>query len=132
MKYSIVLRPSPLNKDAAPKYYANPIWDGQCSTDELAEEISLATSLSPADVKACIACFMQSIPAHLMRGQAVNCEGFGIFRLSFSVKTGHEKKDDVSARDIDTLRILFRPCIKLKKQLETTKFSVERNASKTA
>ena len=123
MNYSIILRPNPLDKTAEPKYYVSPIWSDQCSTDELAEEISLATSLTPADVKACIACFMQSIPAHLMRGEAVNCEGFGIFRLSFSVSTGHEKAEDATARDIDTLRVLFRPSPKLKEKLKATKFS---------
>lgn len=131
MRYSIVLRPNPLVKGSTPKFFANPIWNEMCTTDDLADEISLATSLTPADVKACIACFMQSIPKHLMLGQSVNCEGFGIFRLSFSVKEGHEKKEDVSANDIETLRVLFRPCSKLKKQLKSTKFSPERN-SKTA
>ena len=123
MNYSICNRPNPLDREKPNLYYATPIWSGMCGIDELAEEISLATTLTPADVKACIACFMQSIPKHLMTGQAVNCEGFGIFRLSFSVKEGHEKREDVTAKDIETLRVLFRPCTKLKKQLEETKFA---------
>ena len=123
MNYSICKRPNPIDKEKPNMYYATPIWSGMCGIDELAEEISLATTLTPADVKACIACFMQSIPKHLMAGQAVNCEGFGIFRLSFSVKEGHEKKEDVTAKDIEILRVLFRPCPKLKKQLEETKFA---------
>lgn len=123
MNYNIVKRPNPLDKAAPPKYFAGPVWEKeQCSTDELAEEISLATSLTPADVRACIACFMQSIPRHLMKGEAVNCDTFGIFRLSFSVKGGHEKAEDVSGSDIKTIRVLFRPSTKLKQQLETTKF----------
>lgn len=133
MNYTIVSRPNPLNKDLPPKYYATPIWAGElCKTDELAAEISTATSLSPADVKACIACFMQTMPNHLMRGEAVQWEGFGIFRLSFSVKEGHENIKDVSAKDIDTKRILFRPCPKLKEQLESTTFSPVRGAFQTA
>lgn len=123
MYYSISLRPNPMDKDAPSKYYATPVWtEAMCTTEELAEEISLATSLTPADVKACIACFMQSVPKHLMRGEAVKFDTFGIFRLSFSVREGHEKAEDVSAKDIDTKRILFRPSTKLKEQLKETKF----------
>ncbi len=123
MNFTIRQRPNPQDKDAAKKFYATPIWNEQCVTDELADEISLSTTLSPADVKACIACFMQSIPKHLMKGEAVKCEGFGIFRLSFSVKEGHEKFEDVTAKDIGKLRVLFRPSPKLKKQIENTIFS---------
>ena len=124
MNYKVVLRPNPMDKDAPSKYYATPIWAQElCGTDELAEEISLATSLTPADVKACIACFMQSIPKHLMKGEAVKCESFGIFRLSFSVKTGHEKIEDVSGRDVETIRVLFRPSSKLKELLKSTRFT---------
>ena len=124
MNYSVVSRPNPLKKDEPPKFYATPVWtEDQCTLDELAEEISLATTLTPADVKACFACLMQSIPKHLKKGEAVNCKDFGIFRLSFSVKEGHEKAEDVSARDIETLRVLFRPSSILKKQLKDTKFS---------
>lgn len=123
MNYTIALRPNPIDKEAAPKYYATPVWtEVQCSTDELADEISLATSLTPADVKACIACFMQSIPRHLMKGEAVNCETFGIFRLSFSVKQGHENAEDVTGKDVDKIRVLFRPSTRLKEQLKATKF----------
>lgn len=59
-----------------------------CETDELAEEISLAPTLTPADVK-----------------------------------EGHERQEDLTAKDIETLRVLFRPGTKLKKQLEETKFA---------
>lgn len=128
MKYSISKRPNPINKDEAPKYYATPIWEGQCSIETLTDEISLATSLTPADVRACIYAFLQAIPQHLMAGQAVNLEGFGIFRLSFSVSGGHEDAKKVSAADIETLRVLFRACAKLKECLEKTPFTAERRA----
>lgn len=65
-----------------------PSWSSMCETDELAEEISLAPTLTPADVK-----------------------------------EGHERQEDLTAKDIETLRVLFRPCTKLKKQLEETKFA---------
>lgn len=130
MKYSISKRPNPMNKDETPKYYATPVWDGQCSIETLADEISLATSLSPADVCACLYSFLQAVPNHLMAGQAVNLEGFGIFQLSFNVSGGHENAEDVSSSDIETLRILFRACPMLKERLEKTSFSTERNALK--
>lgn len=128
MKYSISKRPNPMNKDEAPKFYATPVWEGQCSIEVLADEISLATSLSPADVRACLYAFLQAVPQHLMAGQAVNLEGFGIFRLSFSVSGGHENAEDVSAADIETLRVLFRACARLKEYLDKTPFTAERKA----
>ncbi len=123
MDFSIAYRPNPKNEGEPKKYYATPVWNGMIDLDKLAEEISLSTTLTPADVKACIACLFQSLPGHLMAGQAVNCDGFGIFRLSFSAKGGHEKKEDVSAKDIGVLRVLFRANPKLKKRLEETEFS---------
>lgn len=128
MKYSIVKRPNPLQKDSEPMYYANPVWDGQCSLETLANEISLATSLSPADVRACLYSLLQSIPNHLKAGQAVNLEGFGILRLSFSVSRGQKEAKDVSASDIQKLRVLFRASPSLKKALKDTPFTLERNA----
>lgn len=128
MKYSISKRPNPINKGEAPKYYATPVWERQCSLETLADEISLATSLTPADVRACLYAFLQAIPQHLMAGQAVNLEGFGIFRLSFSVSGGHEDAKEVSAADIETLRVLFRACARLKEHLDKTPFTPERKA----
>lgn len=62
MKYSISKRPNPMNKDETPKYYTTPVWDAQ----SLADEISLVTSLSLADARACLYSFLQAVPNHLM------------------------------------------------------------------
>ncbi len=122
MNYSILKHKNPVKPEEGEKFYPHPVWNQVCSINELANEISLATTLTPADVKACIECLLQAIPHHIMEGQCVKCGEFGSFKLGFSAK-GQVKKEDVSASDICKPRVLFRASVALKNAIAKTTFT---------
>lgn len=64
---------------------------------------------------------LEILPRHLMRGDSVNLEKFGIFRMSFEA-TGSAEESEVSAQNIIRPKILFRPSTKLKDKIAKTSF----------
>ena len=118
MKFKTLRRPNPLNREEK-LYYPAPVFGEQIGEDELTAEISFASSVNQSDVRAVLSNLMEILPRHLMHGNSVNLEKFGILRLSFE-STGSEKEKDVSAENITRLKILFRPSTKLKDKISST------------
>ena len=77
--------------------------------------------MNQSDVRSVVYNLLEILPRHLMHGNSVNLEKFGIFRMSFEAY-GSEKKDDVSAENITRPKILFRPSVKLKEKILRTSF----------
>ena len=101
------------------KNCTTPVFGEQIGEDELTEEISYASSVNQSDVRSVLSNLLEILPRHLMHGDSVNLEKFGIFRLSFE-STGSEKESDVTAQNITRLKILFRPSTKLKDKISKT------------
>ena len=118
MKFKTLKRANPLKREEA-LYYPAPVFGEQIGEDELTAEISYASSVNQSDVRAVLANLVEILPRHLMHGDSVNLEKFGIFRLSFE-STGSENEKDVSAQNITRLKILFRPSTKLKDKISGT------------
>ena len=132
MDYKIVRRTLKMVDGEPEKYFPYPVWNGSCSLNELAEEISLTTTLSPADVKACIECLLQAIPNHLKAGQIVRCGSFGSFKLSFSAaQKGSENEEDVKASNIVRTKVIFRQGSELKRALQTVSFRQVKTSTPT-
>ena len=117
MEYTVLQRANPLNRTEAKKFFASPIWSTVITIRTFAQEISKSCTLTATDVVAVLEAFMQLLPLFLKNGHVVRLGDFGIFRLSFS-SMGQEIKDDVSAKDISNVRVLFRPGVQLKKELQ--------------
>lgn len=120
MKYKIVKRANPQNREKE-LFYPAPVFGEQVGEDELMDEISFASSVNQSDVRSVIYNLLELLPRHLMHGDSVNLEKFGIFRMSFE-SYGSEKEDDVSAENITRPKILFRPSVKLKEKILRTSF----------
>ncbi|MDE6350494.1 MAG: HU family DNA-binding protein [Treponemataceae bacterium] len=120
MKYKTMKRANPQNREEM-LYYPAPIFGEQIGEDELTAEISFASSVNQSDVRSVLSNLLEILPRHLMHGDSVNLEKFGIFRMSFEA-TGSEKAEDVSAANITRPKILFRPSVKLKEKILKTSF----------
>ncbi len=120
MKYKVLKRANPLNRDEE-LYYPSPVFGEQIGEDELTEEISFASSVNPSDVRSVLSNLLEILPRHLMHGDSVNLEKFGIFRLSFE-STGSQTESEVSAQNITRPKILFRPSTKLRDKILKTSF----------
>ena len=97
MKFKVLKRANPLDRDEELYYPA------------------------PSDVRSVISNLLEILPRHLMHGDSVNLEKFGIFRMSFE-STGSRNEGDVSAQNITRPKILFRPSTKLKDKISRTSF----------
>lgn len=121
MQYSVVKRINPLNREEA-KYYAAAAYGEEIDLRQIASEISKCCSLHTADVMASIECFLDKLPMYLKNSNRVRLDDFGIFKLALSSK-GQEKAEDVTANDINAVRVLFTPCAKLREELSDVTFS---------
>ncbi|MCM1321732.1 MAG: hypothetical protein NC041_00510 [Bacteroides sp.] len=120
MKYKIMKRANPQNRDEE-LFYPAPIFGEQIGEDELTDEISFASSVNQSDVRSVILNLLEILPRHLMHGDSVNLDKFGIFRLSFE-SFGSKDEKDVSAANIIRPKIIFRPSTKLKEKILKTNF----------
>ena len=106
----------PRKLDEPGKYYPVPAPKGKVTSQEVAREIAVRTSLSFTDVIASLDALMNVIPFFLSQGYAVDLGDFGIFRIFFSGK-GSDKESEVTAASIKSLRLVFRPGMELKNKI---------------
>ncbi|WP_443740368.1 HU family DNA-binding protein [Treponema sp.] len=120
IKYKILKRANPIDRTQE-LYYPAPVFGERVTEDELAAEISFASSVNQSDVRSVLFNLLEILPGHLMHGDSVELEKFGIFRMSFESISSKEEKD-VSAKNITRPKILFRPSTKLKDKIGKTSF----------
>jgi len=72
IKYKIVTRKNPQDFEAAPKYYAQVVVDGKDSTQTLAQEIALSTTMGKADVIGVLTALGDIVGQHLAMGRNVD------------------------------------------------------------
>ena len=103
--FKTVQRPSdPRVENSPKKYYPQLITLGRSvNLKFIAQKIQDRSSLSVGDIK-------------LLEGKAVNIEGLGVFMLAAKSK-GVEKKEDITAKSVEAVRIYFQA----NKELKITK-----------
>ncbi|MBR1911275.1 MAG: HU family DNA-binding protein [Treponema sp.] len=122
MLYQVRKFANPTDENDAKVFHASPVWEREINLRSISDEISHASSINIADVRAVIESFLYHMPAHLMNGDVVRLDDFGIFKLKFHSK-GREKEEDVRASDIDNVAISFRSSPILKNKISMVKFS---------
>lgn len=113
MKYKKVARKNPAKMQEAPKYYAQPVWDGVVSLDDLAEVIAGRSSLTKGDIRNVLENFLDEIPLFLRMGKAVKLDKFGILRASFSSE-GAATPEAFKTSLIRGEKVIFLPSVELK------------------
>lgn len=121
MKYRIVKRTNPLNKDEE-KFYAAPQYMEELTIKDLAKDISDACTLNVTDVEAVLTSLARKLPIYLKNGFKIQLGSFGRVKLSFSSK-GFEKAEDVDSSGITSKRILYTPGSEFKREIEEVSFS---------
>ena len=103
------------------KYYARVFRGFNVSLDEIAKEISHATSVSYPDVVAALKAFEIHVSNHILNGNAVFFESLGAFipRLRSQAL---DNKDDVNADSIKKVTCRFLPSVAFKQNLKGVSF----------
>ena len=109
VKYSLALMSTkPGDKEAKKMYYAKAQADGVVTMDDMAEEISYATSLTDGDVLNVVRALIRQTKVQLAAGKIVKMENFGTFQIQLCSQ-GAETKKGFTASNITAAHIQFRP-----------------------
>lgn len=119
----------PGDKLAKKMYYAKAQADGVVTMDEMAEEISYATSLTDGDVLNVLRAVIRQMKKNLSAGKIVKMEHLGTFQVQVS-STGAEDKKDFSASNISGVSVQFRPGRMVRDVVSTAALSFSRVAGK--
>ena len=91
------------------KWFATAVYDQRfITTEELAEFIQTQASVKKSDIKAVLDELGGALKHFFELGQKVRLDGIGIFKVGFS-SISATTKDDCSAQNITTRRVLFQP-----------------------
>ena len=104
------------------KYYARANQTVMIDILKIAKDISSFCTLTTTDIVAVLQSFIERIPAYLMDSKSVNLKPFGIFKLALNSES-QEKEEDVTAKTIKGVRVLFKPSVELKKIFNDVTFS---------
>lgn len=110
-----------MDPTAAKKFYLRPVSSGEITLDELASQISHASSLTEADVYAVLQSLVREIPRALSDGYIVRLGNLGSFRVSVNSEGSHTR-EEVSEKNVRKRRLIFTPGKQMKKELEKIRF----------
>lgn len=109
VNYSLALMSSKPGDDKAAKlFYAKAQASGEITMDEMAEQISYATSLTDGDVLNAIRALIKQVNLNLAAGKIVRLENFGTFQIQLC-SDGAETEKKFTSANITGAHIQFRP-----------------------
>lgn len=108
INYSIAAMRNPSDKDAPARHYAKMQASGIVDLDDMAEEISYATTLTDGDVLNVLRALIKQMKKNLMAGKIVKLEKFGTFQFQICSE-GAETEKAFTPSNITKVNIQFRP-----------------------
>lgn len=121
VKFNIVERGNPSNREAPKKFYPSILSSGRVTTRELAEMAAQRSTMSSIDMMAAIESFLAIIPEQLAKGNIVELGEFGNFWLK-TTSEGAETAEDVRASQITSVLPRFNPGKHFKHTLDGIEF----------
>lgn len=125
IKYNILEIGKPGDPAAPKKFYPRPMHTGEITLENLAADISHASSLTESDVYAVLQSLVREIPRNISLGYIVRLGNLGAFRLG-SNSTGSNTEEEVTAANIFRKRLLFHPGKQVKKVIDGLTFEKSR------
>ena len=124
VKFNVTPRKDPRDQNSQPKYYATVKSNGRADTNAIAKSINSMSTVSSVDTAAVLEAFLHVVPDKLVEGNIVELGDFGTFRVSVSSQ-GEATAEDVTARSITDVRVLFTPGRRFMQTLNTAEFQKE-------
>lgn len=117
IKFEFYQSPNPTGSKKK-RYHARVVSTKQISTDELAEEIHSACTLTVADIRATIISLSHSLAEHLRNGEKVHIDGIGYFQPT--LKCPETRTPSATrAQQVKFKSVKYRADIKLTDQIKT-------------
>ena len=121
VKFNIVERPNPQDREAPKKFYPSIQASGRMSLRQLSKRISQMCTVSSPDTLAVLESMLAIIPEELANGNIVELGDFGSFWLRNNAQ-GAEAADKVSASQVTNVLPRFNPGKEFKKALTGVDF----------
>ena len=128
VKFNVVERGNPSDREAPKKYYPSVVSSGRVSVRDLAGMAASQSTLSTMDMMAAFESLLALIPQQLSKGNVVELGDFGNFWLRNNAE-GMDAATDVNATHITNLLPRFNPGKEFKKSLKVVDF--EKNGHHT-
>jgi len=128
VKYSVIPRINPRNRESEPKFYAQVKASGDVSLREMSERIQQSCTVTKADVHAVLVALEDVIIDALKGGEIVRMGDLGSFRISLNSK-GAVTEEEYNVSMISKARILFRPGMVLSDALSNLSYTKLKPAS---
>jgi predicted histone-like DNA-binding protein len=106
------------------KWYLTQEKTGTVGVNEIAKEIERRSALSLGDVRSALSNLVEIMPLFLKLGQTIKLEGFGSFRIT-ARSEGTDTAEELNARHIKGVKLVFQPSVELKRSLEDISFEIE-------
>ncbi len=117
IKYTTVMRKNPINKEV--NYYATMVPVVPMDFDQLVQNIADSTTLTEADLRAAFAAAKGEIIKALRDGKSVRLDQLGTFRPTIA-SDASVSREEVSAKNIKRVRVVFTPSTAIKEGLSLT------------
>lgn len=121
VKYNVVQRGNPSNREAPKKFYPSVASTGRKTLRQMAGRISEISTVSSTDTMAVLEALLKTIPQELADGNIVELGDFGNFWLKAN-SDGVDTAEEVRATQITTLLPRFNPGKEFKKALATVEY----------
>jgi predicted histone-like DNA-binding protein len=122
VKFNIVERGNPGNREAPKKFYPSIQSTGRVSQRKLVETASRETALSTGDMLNALETILKIIPRELAEGNIVELGDFGNFWLRFETE-GADTADGVNASNVKEVLVRFTPGKLFKQALDSVQLS---------
>ena len=120
--FTAVGKTSPTQPLAPMKYYPRAIQSRVIDLEELSQQIATSTTLTETDCQAVIYSLVNAVSKELEQGSIVRLGHLGTFQVSVK-GTGSDTPEEVTAKNIKSASIVYRPGSRFKKMLGNLKFS---------
>jgi len=121
LKFNVIPRKNPQHREAAPKYYASVVSDGEFTLKQMAKRVSETSSFSEGDLMGILVTMLKIIPDALADGKIVRLGDLGSLRVTVSSE-GSDDEKKVTANNIRSASVTFTPGKDLKDAVSTFKF----------
>lgn len=122
MDYDIIQKP-PRGRRENSEYYITPVYRGTIDEEQMADIIVKSTTLTRADVRACISALTEQMADALAAGNKVKIGGLGTFRLQITTPTKELQPTDKVAKLIAVRDVEFCPENDFKRRFSDVDFT---------
>ena len=121
MKYKVIPRKNPLDKDAAPKYYAHILRPDPVSIEKLSKRIAEISPVSELDTQSVLIAFTKVLPEYFVEGATVQLGDLGFFQTTLR-SHGSEIEEEFTSSLIKGFSVSYRSSPKVKQQYKLVKY----------